>query len=111
VNHTLYDHASILRMIEWRWGLDPLTVRDQTANNLAQALDFRRPQLYAPQYVVPPVVGAACPTTPSTVASSLGLSASAGGLATTMAPPAVRRPSPWQGLASLARSTGFSVRR
>ena len=110
VNHTLYDHASILRMIEWRWGLESLTVRDQTANNLAQALDFRRPQLYAPQYLVPDVVGAACPAPPSTIASSAGLSASAGGLAATVAPP-VRRSTPWQGLASLARSNGFSVRR
>jgi phospholipase C len=27
-------------MIEWRWGLDPFTVRDAGANNLAEALDF-----------------------------------------------------------------------
>ena len=36
------DHTSVLRMIEWRWGLEPLTVRDATANNLADVLDFRR---------------------------------------------------------------------
>src|SRR5437660_5365714 len=29
--HDLYDHTSILRMIEWRWNLRPLTVRDSTA--------------------------------------------------------------------------------
>jgi phospholipase C len=47
------DHTSILRMIEWRWGLPPLTVRDQTANNLAEILDFSRPDLKAKQFRVP----------------------------------------------------------
>ena len=45
---TIYDHASILRFIEWRWGLSPLTVRDANANNLADALDFTHPQAGAP---------------------------------------------------------------
>ena len=36
-----YEHCSILKMITWRWGLEPLTVRDRTARNLAEALDFR----------------------------------------------------------------------
>lgn len=50
VAHTVFDHASILRFIEWRWKLDPLTVRDATANNLAEALDFDRRSLAAPAY-------------------------------------------------------------
>jgi hypothetical protein len=29
-------------MIEWRWGLAPLSVRDATANNLTDLLDFRQ---------------------------------------------------------------------
>jgi len=70
VSHQVFDHASILRMIEWRWGLDPLTVRDQTANNLAEVLDFQHPRLHAPQYLVPPVVGQACPSTGSVIASA-----------------------------------------
>ena len=53
VSHTQFDHTSILKMIEWRWGLLPLTVRDLTANNLAEALDFSQPSLYAPQFSVP----------------------------------------------------------
>ena len=28
-------------MIEWRWGLEPMTARDANAKNLAEALDFR----------------------------------------------------------------------
>ena len=41
-------------MIEWRWGLEPLTVRDATANNIAHALDFKSGKdLSAPRFVVP----------------------------------------------------------
>ena len=40
LSHKQYDHTSILRLIEWRWGLAPLTVRDATANNLARELAF-----------------------------------------------------------------------
>ena len=35
-----YEHTSVLKMIEWRWGLEPMTVRDAQAKNLADALDF-----------------------------------------------------------------------
>ena len=54
VSHVTFDHTSVLRMIEWRWGLEALTVRDATANNLAEALDFRQTPRVAPQYGVPP---------------------------------------------------------
>jgi phospholipase C len=37
-----FEHTSILRMIEWRWGLEPLTARDANANNLVRALDFEQ---------------------------------------------------------------------
>jgi phospholipase C len=47
------DHTSILKMIEWRWGLAPLTVRDQTATNLATILDFRTAKPRRPLYDVP----------------------------------------------------------
>ncbi len=39
VSHTQFDTASILKLIETRWHLRPLAVRDAAANNLAQALD------------------------------------------------------------------------
>jgi len=42
-------------LIEWRWQLAPLTVRDATANNLAQALDLGQPNYFAPLYAVPAV--------------------------------------------------------
>lgn len=33
VSHQLLDHTSVLKMIEWRWGLAPLTVRDQGSSD------------------------------------------------------------------------------
>jgi len=42
-----YDHTSILRLIEERWGLQPLTQRDQNANSLARVLDFQHPDFSA----------------------------------------------------------------
>ncbi len=47
------DHTSVLRMIEWRWGLGPLTVRDAGATNLAEVLQFQSPDLTAKQVAVP----------------------------------------------------------
>lgn len=63
VDHGVYDHASILRLIEWRFGLQPLAPRDAAARNLALALDLATaPDLAAPQFRVPRVAaGARCP--------------------------------------------------
>ena len=40
VDHTLYDTTSILKFIQWRWGLEPLGARDAGANNLLAAFEF-----------------------------------------------------------------------
>ncbi len=62
VTHGVYDHTSILKLVEWRWGLEPLSVRDAQANNIASALDFSERNLQAPRIVVPRLdIGAACP--------------------------------------------------
>jgi phospholipase C len=61
VAHHTYDHTSILRMIEWRWGLAPLALRDAHARNLAEVLDFTSPDLTAPSWDVPSRVGLPCP--------------------------------------------------
>ena len=37
-----YEHCSVLKMIEWRWGLKPMTARDANAKNFADALDFTK---------------------------------------------------------------------
>ena len=39
-------------MIESRWDLKPLTVRDKSANDLGAVLDFSKPDLRAPSYPV-----------------------------------------------------------
>jgi len=48
VAHQQYDHTSILKFVEWRWGLKPLTVRDDAARNLAEVLDFGAPNRTPP---------------------------------------------------------------
>jgi phospholipase C len=53
VAHEVLDHTSVLRLIEWRWHLPPLTVRDASATNLAAALDFNASRRVAPQFRVP----------------------------------------------------------
>lgn len=61
VAHNVYDHTSVLKAIEWRWNLTPLTPRDAAARNLAEVLDFTNPpDLTAPRWNVPPVIGAPC---------------------------------------------------
>jgi phospholipase C len=41
VTSSVFDHTSILKMVEWRFGLPPLQPRDSSARNLATALDLR----------------------------------------------------------------------
>lgn len=55
-----YEHCSVLKMIEWRWDLEAMTVRDANAKNLADALDFstRRDPITLPK--VPPVPATTC---------------------------------------------------
>ena len=85
VAHGTYDHTSVLKMIEWRFGLPALTPRDAAAANIAEVLDFAHPaNLAASSYPVPSFVGAPCPVAGtadyeewrqlSTVAASLGYS-------------------------------------
>ena len=67
-------------MIEWRWALEPLTVRDATANNLAEVLDFTAPDARVKLYDVPPgPFGAPCQPAVADKWSSLrGMAASFG---------------------------------
>jgi phospholipase C len=66
VSKLVFDHTSVLRLIEWRWHLAPLTERDNTATNLAEALDFSARRLVAPQFRVPlGPFGAPCRTVAS----------------------------------------------
>ena len=71
VAHNTYDHTSVLKMIEWRWGLNALTPRDSAARNLAEVLDFNStPHLTAPRYLLPPFTATVCPPAPLTGAEA-----------------------------------------
>jgi phospholipase C len=63
VNSTVFDHTSVLKLIEWRWNLQPLTARDASPEigNLASALSFARPRIEVPVLpVVTPVPKSPC---------------------------------------------------
>jgi phospholipase C len=54
IAHDLYDHASVLRMIEWGFDLRPLAPRDAQANNLADVLELGgKPNLDVPHWELP----------------------------------------------------------
>jgi phospholipase C len=48
-----FEHTSVLKMIEWRWGLTPLSDRDKNARNLAEMLDFTEARTDVPAIPVP----------------------------------------------------------
>jgi phospholipase C len=45
ISHTVYEHSSILKFIETRYHLPPLTSRDGMANNMLDSFDFTQQQL------------------------------------------------------------------
>lgn len=60
VSSTVFDHTSVLKLIEWRWHLAPLTARDasEDVGNLVDALAFGRFDPTVPDLPMPdaPVV-------------------------------------------------------
>jgi phospholipase C len=62
VAHTTYGFESILKMIEYRFGLKPLNKRDAYAQNIARSFDWEsRPRLEVPDLPDPAtVVSMAC---------------------------------------------------
>jgi phospholipase C len=50
VTSKVYDHTSILKLIERKWNLPPLTRRDAAAVDPLDALDLQNP----PQFLIPP---------------------------------------------------------
>jgi len=64
VDSLVYDHTSILKLIEWRWKLAPLTARDASNDiqNLAYALQLDAPNTQVPVLPQPlPPPPAPCP--------------------------------------------------
>jgi phospholipase C len=58
VSHTVYDHTSILRLVESKWNLPALSARDANAHPMLDCFDFR-----SPAFLTPPVLPAAPPPT------------------------------------------------
>jgi phospholipase C len=50
VTDRVFDHTSVLKLIEQKWNLPPLTRRDAAASDPLDALDFQNP----PQFLTPP---------------------------------------------------------
>ena len=95
VARNTYDHTSVLKMIEWRWGLPALTPRDAAAGNIAEVLNFSAPpDLTAPRWNVPAVLPEACPAGTAPAGS---------------APVPTEHELTWAAVASLARASGFAL--
>jgi len=96
VSSLVFDHTSVLKLIEWRWGLAPLTPRDASSDisNLATALNFSQPDPSVPSLPVPttPLIAAPC-------LQNLGGGIFSSGASST--------PTGWQQLAQQAASLGF----
>jgi phospholipase C len=63
VSHTVYDHTSILRFIETRFGLPALTKRDKAANPMLGMFNFTKmsnPHPTVPNAIVDPAGKAQC---------------------------------------------------
>jgi phospholipase C len=59
VSHTQREFTSILKLIETRFNLQPLTARDAAADDMTEFFDFSTPHLLAPPEL--PVQPVACP--------------------------------------------------
>jgi phospholipase C len=110
----VFDHTSVLKLIEWRWGLQPLTPRDASSdvNNLAYAFDFNNSQTSVPALPKPhtPFIPAPCfanlfggisseVTNPGGVPSSSAQAPSS----------SARNTAVWRGLRSVAQKNGFKI--
>jgi phospholipase C len=56
VSSTLYDHTSVLKLVETRFGLPPLTRRDAAAADMTDLLDLENPAFLDPPTLPPPAV-------------------------------------------------------
>ncbi len=56
VSHQVFDHTSILKLVETKWNLPALTRRDANANNMLDMFDFSRPAFRTPPALAKPLV-------------------------------------------------------
>ena len=55
VSHRVYDHTSILKLVETKWNLPALTFRDANATAMLDMLDLRRPSFASPPELAQPL--------------------------------------------------------
>jgi len=56
VSHTVFDHTSILKLVETKWNLPALTKRDANASNMLDMLDFSHPAFRTPPKLAKPLI-------------------------------------------------------
>lgn len=109
INSLVFDHTSVLKLIEWRWNLPPLTPRDASSdvNNLAYVLDFNNPQTAVPTLSKPDTPFFAMPC----FANLFGRGIFSPELSRPGATPSAssRRTALWGDLRTMARQNGFPV--
>jgi phospholipase C len=72
VDHTVFDHSSILATLERQFGLEPLTERDKNAKDLSPLLTLATPRPDCPTNLVNP---APAPPKPAAVPSAAAIAA------------------------------------
>jgi phospholipase C len=55
VSHRVFDHTSILKLVESKWNLPALTYRDANANAMLDMLDLRFPYFLRPPRLAKPL--------------------------------------------------------
>jgi phospholipase C len=74
LTRTVFEHTAILKLVEWRFGLQPLTPRDAASQNIASVLDFGKAHRPPPRIVVPPDPGPQ-PCGPETASATAAIAA------------------------------------
>jgi phospholipase C len=56
VSHRVFDHTSILKLVETKWNLPALTHRDASAHNMLDMLDLSKPAFLHPPKLAKPLL-------------------------------------------------------
>ncbi len=116
VSHTTFSPSSILKMIEWRFGTGPVSLRSEYSNNMATALDFSGdPHTEAPAFNVPTgPFGMECGTGFPQLIDVIGppttvLPSTTSGASSERHPSMDAHAADWQKLYEIAKGYGFPV--
>lgn len=107
ISPLVFDHTSVLKLIEWRWGLAPLTPRDGSSDihNLAYALNFDQQQTALPSLPKPQTPLIATPCLQNLVSGFSSAEARSGA-----GPSSSGKTAKWKDLHSQASKYGFEVK-